>query len=119
MSAILFYIVIFLANIVHGITGFAGTVLAMPFALLLVGYDVGKPILNVLGILSGFYVLVNNYKYVNWKEVKKIVIVMSIGLISGFFIKSLFVGKEEILYNMLGIFVVYLGLSGLFIKKKT
>lgn len=118
MNTILLYIVIFLANIVHGITGFAGTVLAMPFALLLVGYDTGKPILNVLGILSGFYVLVNNYKYVNWKEVKKIVIVMSVGLISVFFIKFLFIGKEEVLYKMLGIFVAYLGIRGLFAKKK-
>ena len=32
MSEILFYIVIFLANIIQGITGFAGTILAMPFS---------------------------------------------------------------------------------------
>ena len=48
MKELLFYIVILLANIIQGITGFAGTILAMPFSLILVGYDVAKPVLNVL-----------------------------------------------------------------------
>ena len=49
---ILFLIVVFLTNIIQCITGFAGTVLAMPFSIMLVGYDVAKPILNVLGLLA-------------------------------------------------------------------
>ena len=51
MNTVLFYIIIFLTNVIQGITGFAGTILAMPPSLILVGYDVAKPILNVLGIL--------------------------------------------------------------------
>ena len=38
MKDILFYVVVFLTNIVQCITGFAGTVLAMPFSILLVDY---------------------------------------------------------------------------------
>ena len=56
MNYIAFYIVIFLTNVIQGITGFAGTILAMPPGLMLVGYDVAKPILNLLGILAGIYV---------------------------------------------------------------
>ena len=56
---ILFFAVILLSNIIHGITGFAGTLLAMPFSLMLVGYGVAKPVLNVLGILSGVYVILS------------------------------------------------------------
>lgn len=118
MSAILFYTVILLTNIIQGITGFAGTILAMPFAIILVGYDVGKPILNVLGLLSGIYVFVNNRQYVNWKELKKIVVVMFIGIISGILISGLFVGRESILYHALGFFVIYLGIDGLFLRKR-
>ena len=33
MNYLLFYIVILLSNIIQGITGFAGTILAMPFPL--------------------------------------------------------------------------------------
>ena len=70
MSEILFYIVIFLANIIQGITGFAGTILAMPFSIHLVGYSVAKPVLNVLGIIAGIYVVVGGYKNVNIRELK-------------------------------------------------
>ncbi len=53
MNQVLFLLVILLANIIQGITGFAGTILAMPPSLMLVGYAVAKPVLNVLGLLSG------------------------------------------------------------------
>ena len=79
-NQILFYIVILLTNIIHGITGFAGTILAMPPSLMLVGYDIAKPILNVLAIFSGVYVFVGNYKNINWKELGKIVVVMALGI---------------------------------------
>ena len=84
MSEILFYIVIFLANIIQGITGFAGTILAMPFSIHLVGYSVAKPVLNVLGIIAGIYVVVGGYT-----------------------------GHERLLYAALGIFVIGIGARGL------
>lgn len=114
VNEILFYIVIFLANIIHGITGFAGTVLAMPFGIKLVGYEVAKPILNVLAIISGIYVFVGNRKSVNWKEVGKIVAIMTIGILGGVLIKGLFVGKEQVLYMLLGVFVILLAVKGLY-----
>lgn len=114
LQEILFYIVIFLANIIHGITGFAGTILAMPFGIKLVGYEVAKPILNVLAIISGIYVFIGNRKSVNWKELIKIVAIMAVGILGGVFIKGLFVGKEQILYMLLGIFVIGLAVKGLF-----
>ena len=92
-NQILFYIVILLTNIIHGITGFAGTILAMPPSLMLVGYDIAKPILNVLAIFSGVYVFVGNYKKIAWKELAKIVVVMALGIFGAVFIKGLFVGK--------------------------
>ena len=83
MSEILFYIVIFLANIIQGITGFAGTILAMPFSIHLVGYLVAKPVLNVLGIIAGIYVVVGGYKNVNIRELKRVTCYMGIGIIVG------------------------------------
>ncbi|MFR6333328.1 MAG: hypothetical protein ACLUOI_34180 [Eisenbergiella sp.] len=77
MNYILFLLVILLTNIIQGITGFAGTILAMPPGLMLVGYPVAKPVLNVLGLLSGIYVFTGNYKSVCWKELRKIVAVMA------------------------------------------
>lgn len=54
MNYILFLLVILLTNIIQGITGFAGTILAMPPGLMLVGYPVAKPVLNVLGFCPEF-----------------------------------------------------------------
>ena len=109
---IVFFLVILLANIIQGITGFAGTILAMPPSLMLVGYSVAKPVLNVLGLLSGIYVFVGHRDHVSWKEVKKIVAVMAVSILLGILIKGLFEGKEQLLYKLLGIFVILLSIQG-------
>ena len=83
MNEILFYIVILLANIIQGITGFAGTILAMPFSLKLVGMDVAVPVLNLLGLASGVYVLAGNYRSVDRKELLRAVAVMEPAVIIG------------------------------------
>ena len=79
VNTVLFLLVIFGANIMQGITGFAGTILAMSPSLLLVGYDIAKPVLNVLALISGAYVFLGNVKYVNWRELWKIVVWMAAG----------------------------------------
>ena len=119
MNTVLFYIIIFLTNVIQGITGFAGTILAMPPSLILVGYDVAKPILNVLGILAGVYVFVTQWKHVDWKQLKKVVIVMAIGIFGGFFLKNALAGYDAVLYKFLQYmgFTTYMG-KGSVIQKK-
>lgn len=112
INYILFLLVILVSNVIQGITGFAGTILAMPPSLMLVGYPIAKPVLNVLGLLSGIYVFAGNYKSVCWKELKKIVAVMAAGIIGGILIKGLFDGKEQILYKFLGVFILFLSVQG-------
>lgn len=112
MNYIAFYIVIFLTNVIQGITGFAGTILAMPPGLMLVGYEEAKPILNLLGILAGIYVFLTQRKHVNWKELKKVVLVMAVGIFLGFFLKHLLAGYDGILYKALGVFVILLAIQG-------
>ncbi|NBI69541.1 sulfite exporter TauE/SafE family protein [Clostridiaceae bacterium] len=112
MNQSLFLLVILLANIIQGITGFAGTILAMPPSLMLVGYPVAKPVLNVLGLLSGVYVFAGNYKSVCWEELKKIVVVMAAGIAGGILIRGLFAGRESVLYKLLGLFVLFLSVRG-------
>lgn len=116
MKELLFYIVILLANIIQGITGFAGTILAMPFSIMLVGYDTAKPVLNVLGLLSGIYVFLGNFRAVDRKELKKIVLVMAPGIFAGMGIKMLLAGREAALYKALGIFVLLCALQGFYQK---
>lgn len=112
--------VVLFSNIVQGITGFAGTILAMPPSIMLIGYETAKPILNVLGIFSGVYVVMTHGKHINWKELKKIIFVMIIGIGVGIVVKKWFVGGEDILYKALGFFIIILSLQGLHrLYKKT
>lgn len=49
---VLFLIVLFAANVIQAITGFAGTVLAMPFSMLLLGTNTAKVVLNITTLLA-------------------------------------------------------------------
>ncbi len=113
MSEALFYLVIFLSNIIQGITGFAGTILAMPFSIHLVGYDVAKPVLNVLGIVAGVYVVTGGRRNVNVRELKRVSIYMAAGIAAGILLKHVLTGYDRILYLLLGLFVIFIGGRGL------
>ncbi len=102
----LFLVVVFLTNVIQCITGFAGTVLAMPFSIKLMGYDVAKPILNVLGLLASVWVVCFNFKKINVKELIKIVAVMTAGMVGGMFLKKCFDGNPALLYKLLGLIVI-------------
>lgn len=99
---IIFEIIVFLSNIVQCVTGFAGTVLAMPFSVITVGYGVAKPILNVLGIAASVGVVASAYRSINKKEFLKIVCVMLAGIIAGMYLVTYFAGSEALLYKLLG-----------------
>lgn len=111
---LLFFLVILVSNIIQGITGFAGTLLAMPFSLKLVGYDTAVPVLNALGIVSGVYVLIGNYKSVDWKEMRRVVVVMGISILAGLGIKQAFAGNMQILYYVLGVIILVISGKGFY-----
>lgn len=120
LRKVLFLLVVLLTNIIQGITGFAGTVLAMPVSVLLVGFETAKPVLNVLGILAGLYVVVTSYKHIDKKEFLKITAVMLVGIVAGIFLRGMFTGNPSLLYKLLGTIVVLVGVIGIiksFLKK--
>lgn len=110
-SYLLFFAVILFSNIIQGITGFAGTVLALPVSLMLVGYSVARPVLNVLGVLSGEYVFFKNRESLNKKELLKICAVMTCGILLGILLKRYTVGREKWLYFSLGLFIIFLSVE--------
>lgn len=103
---ILFLAIIFLANIIQCITGFAGTVLAMPFSVVLIGYSAAKAILNVLGIAASVGIVLTNLGHINRKEFLKIISFMLPGVIVGFFLSGKLMEAQKIMYLLLGSVVV-------------
>ncbi|MGN0240887.1 MAG: TSUP family transporter [Candidatus Weimeria sp.] len=110
---ILFYLVVFFSNIIQGITGFAGTILAMPFSIRLVGYESARPILNALGLLAGICFAVSGRRHIIKKELIRIVLIMTVGLVTGTFIRTAMEGQKKILMLILGVFVIIVGVKGL------
>ena len=108
----LFFLVVFLTNIIQCITGFAGTVLAMPFSIMLVGFDVAKPILNVLGIVASIGVIASNVKSVNKYELCKILSLSLIGMLAGLMIVHYVNLSAGILYKVLGTVIIAFTIMG-------
>ena len=113
LNHILFYLTIFLSNIIQGITGFAGTLLAMPFSLRLVGADIAVPVLNFLGFVSGLYVFLPNRDKVVWGEIKRVVTIMIPFMFLGVLIRERLMEQQRILYLILGVLVIFMAIRGL------
>lgn len=121
IKLIAFYLVVFLSNVIQSITGFAGTVLAMPFSVMLVGYSTAKPILNILGILVSIGVVSINIKALNKKELARIVGIMLVGMVIGTIIVGKATLNESLLYRLLGVIVLLfmgIGCYHTFVKSK-
>lgn len=101
-----FFIVVLATNVIQCITGFAGTVLAMPFSIMLVGFDVARPILNALGIVASVIIVAQKRQFVNKKELLKITCIMLAGMVPGFLIINHFSVNSGVLYKTLGIIVI-------------
>ena len=117
----LFFIVILLSNIMQAITGFAGTVLAMPFSIILVGQETARTVLNILGIAASIGVVALNFRSINWKEFLKITITMLVGMAIGFVIIRFANISKQILYFILAGFVLIftaIGIYTTFFKKE-
>lgn len=116
----LFLIVVFFANVMQTITGFAGTVLAMPFSIILMGSDFSRVVLNILGIAASLGVVIINRKSINWKEVIKICVIMLVGMVGGYLIIGLVdISKQILLFILAGFVLLFtaIGLYTTFIKK--
>lgn len=116
MNYILFLIVILLTNIIQGITGFAGTVLAMPFSILLIGINTAKPVLNILTIIACIAIVIKSYKDIVWNEFFKMAAIMLIGVFIGEYIYNAF--PLDMLLTIYAIFIILIALKGLLVKKE-
>ena len=80
----LFLIVLFVANTVQAITGFAGTVLAMPFSILLIGANEAKVVLGIMALVSCLWLAVAGRRFIKWRELARILVFMAVGMVAGY-----------------------------------
>ena len=115
MNELLFYLVILGSNIIQGITGFAGSILAMPFAMRLMGIGTAVPVLNAAGILCGIWVIAGkeNRRSIDRRELIRVIAVMGVCVLAGIAVRSLLTGQATVLYRILGCIALALGVEGL------
>lgn len=112
----LFCLIILVSNIIQGITGFAGTLIAMPFLIMLVDLETAKQVLNYLGIVASLWILYKDHRYLNWPQVRKILGIMLVGLFIG--IASYNYLPTDLLLIIFPIFVLFVGVRGLLTELK-
>lgn len=115
-SEILFQIVLFLSNTIQTITGFAGTLLAMPFSIRLVGIEEAKAVINIFTMLACAVIAVQNYRYINYKILAKMVAGMAVGMIIGTWLFEQL--PLDILLDAYAVLVILVAAKKMFIKKE-
>lgn len=116
METILYYLVIFLSNVVQAITGFAGTLLAMPPAIELVGVESAKMTLNFFGLVASIVIWIQNYKSSNKKEVIKMLLFMGIGMLLAYLVEKSI--PMNYLLTFYAIFLILFGIYKLISRKE-
>ena len=109
---LLFGLIVFVTQTLEGITGFGSTVLALPFAVMVLG-DIGKtvPILAMHSWLLAAWFVVASWKHIVWKEFGFIARHVFIGLPVGFLLfKNL---DDTYLKILLALFMIGVGIHGL------
>lgn len=115
IKEILFLMVIFCTSTVNAITGFAGILLAMPPAILLIGIDEAKTMLNIIAIFAGLLIAWQNHTWINKKELIKILFFMFTGMLIGMKLYELL--PLELMLTAYAVLIICIAVKGLFIKR--
>lgn len=98
-------------HFIEGISGFGATVLAMPFAIQLVGSKTAVLVLAVHSLILALFVIIKDFKNIVWREYIKIVACMGLGMPLGIWMFSYL--PEGILKKILGAFMILISIRSL------
>lgn len=113
---ILVFIILFFANLLQAITGFAGTLIAMPPVIWLIGVDEAKALLNAIAQISSLMIVCTGFRKINWKEFGKMFVLMAVGMLIG--IKIFEVLPLNGLLIFYGILIIIIALEKMFVHKE-
>lgn len=116
INELLTILVVFSANIVEAITGFAGTMLAMPASMQLIGVMDAKIVLNVVALFVSGNIWLRNRQDTDRREVCKISGLMIVGMVVGLYLFNLL--PVYWLSRLYGMLIILVAFKGLFVKKQ-
>ena len=113
---ILVFIILFFANLLQAITGFAGTLISMPPAMKLIGVEEAKALLNAIAQISSLMIVITGWRHINRKEFCKMFVLMAAGMAAGIKIFEIF--PMDALLVFYGIMIIVIALKKLFVQKE-
>ncbi|CEK30681.1 Sulfite exporter TauE/SafE [[Clostridium] sordellii] len=113
---LLFVIIVMVAYIIEGVIGFGGTIIAIPLASAIVGLKPTVPVLTIVVLIASTIIAIKDIKFINKKEFLKITTLMMVGLPIGMWLFESM--PEKPLKIALGIFMVIIGIKGLYEEKR-
>ena len=116
VKEILVFLILFGANLLQAITGFAGTLISMPPTMKLIGVDEAKALLNAIAQISSLMIVITGFRHINWKEFFKMFVLMAAGMVVGMKIFEVFPMQQ--LLTFYGIMIIVIALDKLFVKKQ-
>ncbi|MGL5616706.1 MAG: sulfite exporter TauE/SafE family protein [Sarcina sp.] len=115
MSVILFALVIMCTYFIEGLIGFGGTLMAIPIASKIIGMEKTVLVLAIVVLLASLFIAIRDFKHIAIKHYFKITTLMLIGLPVGMWLFAML--PERLLKVALGIFMIYMAVKELFLKK--
>ena len=114
LREILFQLILFLTNTIQTISGFAGTLLAMPFAIRCVGIEEAKAVINLFTLMACLLITIQNRKKIRYK----ILFRMTAGMILGMFvgIRLFECLSLSSLLHIYAVFIILIALGKMFVK---
>lgn len=109
---ILVFLILFGANLLQAITGFAGTLVSMPPVIKLIGADEAKALLNAIAQISSLMIVVTGFRSINWREFGKMFLGMLAGMLLGMWIYAYF--PLKILLILYGCMILAIAIKKLF-----
>ncbi|WP_346910774.1 sulfite exporter TauE/SafE family protein [Faecalicatena orotica] len=116
LHEIMFQIILFLSNTIQTITGFAGTLLAMPFSIGLVGVEEAKAVLNLFTLATCLVITLQNRHQIQYGILLRIVCGMAAGMLAGIWLFDRL--PLQMLLKLYAVLVILLALKKLLFKKE-
>lgn len=116
LKEILFQIVLFLSNTIQTITGFAGTLLAMPFSIRLVGVEEAKTVLNLFTLVTCLIITIQNRHQIRYKILMRIICGMAVGMLAGIWLFDRL--PLQVMLKFYAVLVILVALKKIFIQKE-
>lgn len=112
---ILLGVIIFFAMGLEGITGFGGTVLALPFLSMLLPVKTAVCIVPLMSVCWGLIVIAQSWRLIAWRQLLTILIFAALGIPLG--IWGLNILPEAALKCVLGAFVILAAIKGFYTSR--